>query len=127
MLDKYEYLFTDVSHHRVTVDGDNQRFKAEYKDLFRDFHCIAPVLKKRLLFGIDWHVIKRVRDYGTFKAGYVEVLKEVLFTDEEIAGFLGGNALNFLGLLPGGQNRDRLEKFYKREGIAPPEWFKSTS
>jgi predicted TIM-barrel fold metal-dependent hydrolase len=127
MLDKYDYLFTDVAHHMVTVEKENLKFKAEYKELFRDFPYLVPILKKRLLFGIDWHVVKRAENYATFKDRYVEVLKEVRFTDEEIDDFLGGNALRFLGLLPGGQNRRRLGKFYKAQGITPPEWFKATS
>jgi hypothetical protein len=41
--------------------------------------------------------------------------------------FLGGNALIFLGLLPGGQNRRRLDRFYRDRGISPPEWFTATN
>ncbi len=127
MLDKYDNLFVDVAHHMVTVEKENLKFKAEYKELFRDFPYLVPILKKRLLFGIDWHVVKRAENYATFRDRYVEVLKEVRFTDEEIDDFLGGNALRFLGLLPGGQNRNRLKKFYKAQGITPPDWFKATS
>jgi hypothetical protein len=49
------------------------------------------------------------------------------FTEEEIDRFLGGNALEFLGLLPGGKNRERLENFYAKKKIAPPKWFTDTA
>lgn len=124
MLSDYDYLFTDVSCHRVISDANNLKFKSHYKEICCDF----PVVKKRLLYGSDWHVLKRVKYFRAFKERYLEVLKnEDLFSDAEIDDFLGWNALNFLGLLPNGKNRARLEKFYNDEGIKPPEWFRATS
>lgn len=123
MLNRYDYLFTDVSHHRVILDKYCDRFKSDYKGIIRDY----PGVKKRLLFGIDWHVIKRVKNFDNFKDKYVEVLShDNLFSRGEIDDFLGTNALRFLGLLPGGKNRERLEAFYKAKKIDPPKWFKST-
>jgi len=123
MLGDFEYLFVDVAHHRVVSDEQSQRFKSDYRDLCRDW----PVIKKRLLFGIDWHVIKRVENFENFKERYIDVLKhDGLFTDDEVDDFLGGNALNFLGFVPGGKNRERLRVFYRDNGIDPPEWFKAT-
>jgi len=124
MMNEFDYLFADVACHRVTMFKDRQRYISDYKEISRDF----PIIKKRLLFGTDWHVLKRVKNYEDFMESYVKVLKHVNpFTDEEIDDFLGGNALKFLGLLPGGKNRERLEKFYKKKEIDPPEWFKLTS
>lgn len=122
MLGMYEHLYTDVAHHEVVVDRHTSKYKSDYQKICRDF----PIVKKRLLFGIDWHVIKRVRKYENFKAAYIEVLrKDNIFTKEEIDDFLGQNALRFLGLLPGGMNRDRLAVFYEKHNIKPPEWFKA--
>ncbi|MGB2698541.1 MAG: amidohydrolase family protein, partial [Candidatus Zixiibacteriota bacterium] len=123
MMNKFENLYTDVSCHRVTTHNDRQGYLYDYKRIRRDY----PIVKKRLLFGTDWHVLKRVRNYKKFKDGYVEVLKHNnLFTDAEIKDFLGGNALKFLGLLPGGKNRKRLEEFYNAHKIAQPKWFRCT-
>jgi predicted TIM-barrel fold metal-dependent hydrolase len=128
MLIMYKYLFTDVSHHRVLSGKDRKKFKEDYRDMRCDFSDHWTDIKKKILFGIDWHVIKRVKNFEDFKDKYLEVLKhDNLFTDDEIDDFLGGNALNFLGLLPGGKNRLRLEKFYKDNNIDPPEWFKNTN
>ncbi len=120
MMEEFPYLYTDVACHRVTTDQDRQGYISNYKEIVRDF----PIIKKRLLFGTDWHVLKRVKNYKKFKDGYVEVLKHSnLFTDAEIEDSLGGNAMNFLGLLPGGKNRQRLQNFYTKKGITPPKWF----
>lgn len=124
MMNEFNYLFTDVACHRVMSNRDRRRYFADYKKICSDY----PVVKKRLLFGIDWHVVKRVKNYKNFKDKYVEMLKHKnLFTHNEIDDFLGGNALIFLGLQPGGKNRERLDKFYKDNKIDPPKWFKSTS
>lgn len=122
MLDDYNYLFTDVSCHRVVLKKYIRKFKSDYKKIGSDF----PIVKERLLFGTDWHVLKRVPNFRDFKDDYIDVLKhENNFNDAEIKNFLSGNALNFLGLYKGGKNLKRLEKFYKDNNINPPEWFKS--
>jgi hypothetical protein len=93
------------------------------------------MLQKKLLFGIDWHVITRVDNFESFKDKYLEVLTDGnLFSDGEIEDFLGGNALHFLGLLPldtkpedgWTKNRKRLQSFYRDNEIEPPAWFTST-
>jgi len=70
---------------------------------------------------------KRIKNYKSFKECYLEVLKKTnCFSEQDIENFLGGNALRFLCLLPGEQNRERLKRFYKKEKIDYPEWFKDT-
>jgi hypothetical protein len=133
MLAQYRYLFTDVAHHGVTADADIPKYKAAYQAMRRDF---PGAIEGKLLFGIDWHVIARVDNYQYFKDRYTHVWgDDNLFTPQEIAAFLGGNALQFLGLLPLGtppadgwmRNRARLQRFYQRNQIDPPEWFKATA
>ena len=120
MFTEFNYLFADVALHKVMSEGNIPKFISDYKDICREY----PSVKKRLLFGIDWHVSKRVKNFKQFKEQYLKVLKhDNLFSDEEIKDFFGGNALRFLGLLPGGKNRERLEKFYINNSIDPPEWF----
>jgi hypothetical protein len=123
MLTEYDMLFTDVAYNEVVMDKYFERFRSDYQEICRDF----PIVKKRLLFGIDWHVIIRQKGYENFKDRYLDVLKHAnLFTDDEIGDFLGGNSLDFLGLLPGGKNRERLQAFYRVHSINPPEWFTAT-
>ena len=119
MLQEFEHLYTDVSHHRVVTKKYHNQFQSDYIDICRDY----PAIKKKLLFGIDWHVIKRVKDFENFKTKYVKILQQDnLFNDDEIIDFLGGNALRFLGLLPGDQNYHRLKRFYQNNKIQPPQW-----
>jgi len=123
MLNQYNHLYTDVAHHEVFIDENVSKFKVAYQELCLEF----PKIKEKILFGIDWHVIKRVANFENFKNRYVELLKsDNLFSDQAIKDFLGRNALRFLGLLPGEKNRDRLERFYLKLSITPPEWFRAT-
>ena len=121
MLNEYEHLYTDISCHRVVIKKYIKKFKSDYKLMYDDY----PVIKKRLLFGTDWHVLKRVSNFKDFKKKYIEVLKDSCLDDSGIKNFLGGNAQNFLGLVKGGKNFNKLEKFYTDENIDPPEWFKA--
>jgi len=120
MLGKFNNLYTDVSHHEVVLKKNVSRFKKAYEELCHDY----PHIKQKLLFGIDWHVIKRLKNFKNFKDSYVAILKHNdLFTQNEIDDFLGGNAMKFLGLMPGEKNQERLDKFYKKHNIRPPAWF----
>lgn len=122
MLSDYDHLYTDVSHHSVVIKKYLKKFKSDYKKMCKDF----PVVKERLLYGTDWHVLRRVKKYKLFKERYIEILKDgTLFSDQELEAFLGGNALDFLGLHIGSKNYKRLEQFYLDNSIEAPEWFTS--
>jgi predicted TIM-barrel fold metal-dependent hydrolase len=122
MMNLYENLYADSAHHRVVIPSERKNFIRDYKEIFPQF----PKVKERLLFGIDWHVIKRVENFINFKRDYITVLGESGLNSAEIDAFLGGNALKFLGLLPGGKNRNRLKDFYLYNHIEEPQWFKAT-
>lgn len=126
MITLYENLYADVSHHRVTQKDKREMFVTGYREMRHDFATRNhwTKIKKHLLFGIDWHVVKRVKDYRDFKGAYERILRQNdLFSDEDIADFLGGNAMTFLGLNPGGDSRTRLEAFYQDHEITPPAWW----
>jgi len=122
MLEEFDTLYTDVGHHRVITKKEQKKFAENYKKIITDF----PAVKERLLFGIDWHVIKRVNKFENFKESYFNILQESGFSDSDIENFFGGNALKFLGLLPGMQNRTRIESFYTIHNIDHPRWFAET-
>jgi predicted TIM-barrel fold metal-dependent hydrolase len=122
MLDDYHYLFTDVACHPVVLKKYFNKFKSDYKEMCSTF----SIVKERLLFGTDWHILKRLKNFKEFKNKYIEILTdEDLFSSEEIENFLGGNALKFLGLYKGSKNFERLKRFYKKANINPPKWFNS--
>jgi predicted TIM-barrel fold metal-dependent hydrolase len=133
MLTEYDDLYADVAHHGVTEEKNVEKYKTSYRAMCSDF---PGVISKKLLFGIDWHVIARVGGFEDFRAGCARILDdEAIFTSEELDGFFGGNALRFLGLLPLGtprregwtRNRERLQRFYQDNAIEPPEWFTATA
>jgi predicted TIM-barrel fold metal-dependent hydrolase len=130
MLEEFPNLFTDVAHHEVVTAEAERNFTEDYRAMCADF---PGLVQKRLLFGIDWHVITRMDGFEGFKAAYARILGgSGIFSPSEIEDFFGGNALRFLGLLPLGtpgewtMNRSRLGAFYTASGIVPPAWFTST-
>jgi predicted TIM-barrel fold metal-dependent hydrolase len=133
MLAQYPSLYADVAHHGVTDDADLLKFQEAYAEMCKDY---PGVIQKKLLFGIDWHVIARVDHYTEFLERYRRVLGESgIFTAKEMRGFLGGNALRFLGLLPPSKkdknrwskNWVRLKAFYRKNRIRPPQWYREAS
>lgn len=129
MMRDHRYLYADVAHNGVMVDKDLPKFKESYKAICRDF---PGVLREKLLFGIDWHVITRVDQFEEFKDRFVNVLNDPqIFNTQDINHFLGGNALEFLGLqslaiapaLGWTGNRKRLDAFYRRNSMTSPGWF----
>ncbi|MDD5087920.1 MAG: amidohydrolase family protein [bacterium] len=119
----FDHLYADVAHHEVIQVKKKGQFIRDYHDLFRDH----PEAKQRLLFGTDWHVFIREEKHRDMHTEYEDVLRQAGgLTDTEIADFLGGNALRFLGLRPGDRNRGRLTQFYQDHNITPPEWYQRT-
>jgi len=122
MLGNYENLYTDVSHYEVLDERNFSSFTNTYKILNENY----PALKNKLLFGIDWHVIKRVKNFAQFKNNYLRILKHNgLFNETEIENFLGGNAINFLGLNKGDKTNKRLKNFYRQNSIKSPTWLEN--
>lgn len=124
MLTEFEHLYADVAHHYVLDERDRLQFIEGFVQMRAEAGARWPQIKQKILFGIDWHVIKRARGYADFQDAYTQVVTEGgAYTPHDVKEFLGGNALRFLGLEPGGQNRRRLTAFYQKHGIAPPPWF----
>ena len=132
MVRDYPFVYTDVAHHEVAKPEKLKGFLNDYALILKAY---PDVIQKKLLYGIDWHVITRVVGYENFLRDYLSLLKgNGLFRLSEIADFLGGNALHFLGLLKTGtpaasgwtKSRKRLGFFYKRNQIPPPRWFAAT-
>ena len=89
-----------------------------------DYLADIGSIKRRILYGSDWHVLRRMSGYRDFLKAYEQVLKKAeFFLEDEMRNFRGDNAIEFLGLGPGGRNRQRLERFYQLNEIAPPAWF----
>jgi len=121
---KYDHVYADVSHHRVLSAGGRKTFVDGYRQMREAYPNDIEKIKKRILYGSDWHVLRRMRGYRRFLDDYERVLKKAGLDNQAfLDDFREGNALDFLGLQPGRGNRARLEKFYTRHGVPPPGWF----
>lgn len=122
---KYDHVYADVSHHRVMTKSGRNQFVQGYRQMKNEFSADIEKIKSRILFGSDWHVLRRMQGYREFLANYERVLREAgLFSSSELARFRGTNALEFLGLVAGGGNRTRLLRFYQSHGTAIPDWYR---
>jgi hypothetical protein len=128
MMRVHENLYADVGHLDVVTRLSRPDFINAFKSIQRDFSGDIGHIKKRVLYGSDWHVLQRVKNYRSFMKRFIDVMKTTgFYSDDGMDDFLGGNAMQFLGLLPGGKNRIRLEAFYKKNGIAHPKWFEESA
>ncbi|MBN2102409.1 amidohydrolase family protein [bacterium] len=126
MLD-YKNLYTDVAHHDVVTHGHRTDFIKAYKNIQRDYSYGLDRIRKKILYGSDWHVLRRLKNFRSFMKQYIRVMqKSGFYTDDDLNDFLGRNAMMFLGLIPGGKNRARLKKFYGDHNIDQPKWFRES-
>jgi len=121
---KYDNVYADVSHHRVLTDKGRASFVEGYKQMKNDPENDIDKIKKRILYGTDWHVLRRMKGYRSFLGNYERVFHEAgLFSESERDAFRGGNALAFLGLKSGNRNHQRLRRFFESNQITPPHWY----
>ena len=71
MMTKYGNLYTGVSHHNVLSYRSRRHFKEDYVKMRQDWDADWLQIKKRILLGIDWHVIKRVKGFRDFQQRYI--------------------------------------------------------
>jgi predicted TIM-barrel fold metal-dependent hydrolase len=121
---KYDNVYADVSHHRVLSGNGRRRFIEGYRQMKTDYAGDIGKIKKRILYGSDWHVLRRMRGHRDFLESYERVFTAAgLFDNRELEDFRGVNAMEFLGLTSNGLNRQRLRAFYRSHDITPPAWF----
>jgi predicted TIM-barrel fold metal-dependent hydrolase len=127
MICKYDHLYADVAHHEVTSRNIRKELTDAFRKIQTEFSESLDKIRQRILYGSDWHVLRRMNNYESFMDRYVEILEESgFYTKQSMNDFLGSNAMKFLGLNPGGKNRKRLERFYRDQHITPPVWFQTT-
>jgi hypothetical protein len=101
------------------IDVHTHVFNADDLEQLFDAYPLAP---QRLMFGTDWHLLHRTPTYKKFLVDYRRYYSE-RFSAEWTEGFMGGNAMAFLGLTLGGKNHARLARFYEQNGMAKPSWW----
>jgi hypothetical protein len=107
----------------IESSSDDRDKDRELMRLLRGFLQTNPAARTRLLFGSDWSLLAREADadlyYTSMKTRFCSYLN---FSPAEIRGYLGGNAVRFLGLAKkqdGSKplNRQRLEQFRSDHGL----------
>jgi hypothetical protein len=97
---KYTNLYADLSDDSTILDPlgtDNQNIMTQLHDFLKN----NQKARTRLLCGSDWSLLARVTGaknyYASMKMHFCKLLN-LHFTPAEWRGYLGGNALCFLGL-----------------------------
>jgi predicted TIM-barrel fold metal-dependent hydrolase len=114
--DSYPNLYADISDDSWILDPDSADNQKLMRILSR-FLQSNPKARARLLYGSDWSLLAREAGandyYQCMKTHFCDYLN---FSPAERRGFLGGNAVRFLGLAKNAdgtkpKNRLRLEHF----------------
>lgn len=115
------------------VEVMNRR-PAMLEDLRRLYDDTAPKLDaslaSRFLYGTDWEMTLTEGDVNTYMSQFVELFNsmeqrpalQAQGLDNLSSRFFGINAVDFLGLRKGGAARERLDRFYKGNGVPTPDW-----
>ncbi len=121
---KYDNVYADISHHRVLTDKGRKSFIDGYRQMKDEYPAMTSRRsRRRILYGSDWHVLRRMKGYRKFLKNYERVFtKADMYDESEFDGFRGGNAMEFLGLLPGAKNWQRLVRFFNEQHVGLPGW-----
>jgi predicted TIM-barrel fold metal-dependent hydrolase len=120
-------FFTEVLARRPALRGDIQRL---YDTTNRKGDA---ALANRFLYGTDWEMSLTAGPVNHYLAEFVELFKEIQNNSIQIQTpsaieladkFFGQNAATFAGLRKGEKTRARLDSFYARNNMGPPDWLK---
>jgi predicted TIM-barrel fold metal-dependent hydrolase len=121
---KYPNLYADLGDDSSIIESSDTDKKKDRKLMSRLSGYLRkyPKALQRLLYGSDWSLLAREpranQYYQSMKTRFCDLLK---FDDAERQGYMGGNALRFLGLAKENgskpQNRQRLEQFRQKQGL----------
>jgi predicted TIM-barrel fold metal-dependent hydrolase len=114
--DTYPNLYADVSDDSWILEPDSVNNR-KLMNRLAGFLQNNPKARGRLLYGSDWSLLARESGANNYFASMkTHFCDRLNFTAAERRGYLGGNALRFLGLAKNSdgskpQNRRRLETF----------------
>lgn len=129
MLDgRYPNLYSDLADASFVLQADPTKSAANEKVMKYLAETVLPVgspARARIMYGSDWSLLAREEGFGTYYGEVKTCLSDRLhLTIDERRGFMGRNALRFLGLArrPDGTAplaRQRLEEFRRSRGLPP--------
>jgi predicted TIM-barrel fold metal-dependent hydrolase len=119
--DKYPNLYADFADDSDIIDPDGQP-NLDLMTALKSYLKNREKARKRLLYGSDWSLLARESGNTKYYANMKKYFcKRLNFSAEETRGYLGGNAMKFLGLVRDNglklPNRVRLERFRRSNGL----------
>lgn len=118
---KYPGVYADVGNHRIHDSAVATAYTALLTKMFADEP--TAVMRYRLMYGSDWYMLALMPQHEQFLDTY-QTLFNQNFGEAVTGGFMGQNALRFLGFEdPGNRNNQRLSARYKKYAAAShPFW-----
>jgi hypothetical protein len=114
------HVYADFSYFSEVLDrreGWEQR-RAKLADKLKNYFAHNDKQVEHVCFGSDWILLGLEAGHQRFHEEIGLFLRdEVHLTKEQLGRVFFGNALRYLGLLPGDQNYVRLKKFYQDNHI----------
>jgi predicted TIM-barrel fold metal-dependent hydrolase len=111
-------VFADLSFFSEILTGDAQG-RLRLADAFQRFARTFDPNLDHLMFGTDWIMTGVVPGDVNYTHAVTQFFKEDCgFDDNAMVRLLVGNAVRFLGLREGDIARERLRRFYQRNGLA---------
>lgn len=117
---KGSHVFADLSYLSEVLDrspGGQKTLNTMAKQ-FQSFVGTYDKAVEHICYGSDWIMLGLESGHERYHLAVGEFLqRDVGLDGAKLANVYFNNALNFLGLRPGDQNRARLEKFYRDNNI----------
>ena len=117
---KAQYVYTDVSYLSEVLD-QSPAGQAQLKKMGAQFTSFIVNYDKQaehICYGSDWIMLGLESGHERYHVALGDFLRQdVQLNAAQLTNIYFGNAVRFLGLQPGDQNRARLEKFYRDNNI----------
>jgi predicted TIM-barrel fold metal-dependent hydrolase len=117
---KAPYVFADVSYLSEVLDQSDgwQARRKAMSDQFKSFIAKNDPAAEHICYGSDWIMLGREAGHARYHVALGDFLRnDVQLNAAQLNNIYFGNATRFLGLQPGDQNRERLDKFYQNNNI----------
>ena len=117
---KGSHVFADLSYLSEVLDRSpsGQKTLNTMAKQFQSFVATYDEAVEHICYGSDWIMLGLESGHERYHLAVGEFLRRDVGLDgAKLANVYFNNALNFLGLRPGDQNRARLEKFYRDNNI----------
>ncbi|WP_432219304.1 amidohydrolase family protein [Pseudomonas kribbensis] len=125
-----QFAYADAGYFATVLDGDRQLLGTLQSLYDLTGSKGGAALANRFMYGTDWEMTLAHGNVGGYLLGWASLLDEIeqrpAIKQAGLAGlsekFFGQNAADWIGLRKGGKSRNRLDAFYRANGIDQPDW-----